>query len=81
MTVLLELDDVSKRFPVGSAGWFGKGVVSQVHAVDGVSFTVDQGETLGLVGESGCGKSPLVRVIKRLLGLTDGKIWLARRAV
>jgi oligopeptide/dipeptide ABC transporter ATP-binding protein len=54
---------------------------SQVHAVDAVSLIVEQGETLGLVGESGCGKSTLVRLITRLLDVTDGKIWFDRRAI
>ena len=47
-------------------------------AVDGVSFTVKQGETLGIVGESGCGKSTMARCIMRLLDPTGGKIDLRR---
>ncbi len=81
MTALLELESVSKRFPVGKRPWFGDGPRSHVHAVDDVSLTVDPGETLGLVGESGCGKSTLVRLITRLLDLTAGKIWFDRRAL
>ncbi|MBS0642708.1 MAG: ABC transporter ATP-binding protein [Proteobacteria bacterium] len=80
-TALLELESVSKRFPIGRHGLFRRGHVPHVHAVDDVSFTVGQGETIGLVGESGCGKSTLVRMITRLLDVTDGKIWLDRRAV
>ena len=79
MSALLEIDGLSKRFPVGRKPWFGKAPQSQVHAVDGVSFTVAPGETLGLVGESGCGKSTLVRLVTRLLDPSDGAIWLGRR--
>jgi len=79
MTTLLELESVSRRFPVGRKPMFGGKARSHVHAVDDVSLTVAQGETLGLVGESGCGKSTLVRLITRLLDPTDGKIWFDRR--
>jgi len=81
MTVLLELEGVSKRFPVGRRPMFGGGEQSHVHAVDDVRLTVDQGETVGLVGESGCGKSTLVRLITRLLDVSDGTIWFDRRAL
>ena len=79
MTRLLELENVSKRFPVGKARLPWSGPPSRVHAVDDVSLTVEQGETVGLVGESGCGKSTLVRLITRLLDVTEGKIWFDRR--
>ncbi len=81
MTELLVLDGVSKRFPVGHRKLFGGLPQSHVHAVDQVNFSVDQGETVGLVGESGCGKSTLVRLITRLLDVSDGKIWFGRRAL
>ena len=79
MTTLLELESISKRFPVGRRRVFGGKPPAFVHAVDNVSFSVAQGETVGLVGESGCGKSTLVRLITRLLDVSDGKIWFNRR--
>ena len=81
MTPLLELDAVSKRFPLGRRRLFGNTPPSAVHAVDDVSFTVHAGETVGLVGESGCGKSTLVRLVTRLLDLTGGSIWFDRREI
>ena len=62
---ILEVRDLVKHFPV-RAGLLRR-VVGEVHAVCGVSFDVGRGETLGLVGESGCGKSTTGRVILRLL--------------
>ncbi len=71
---LLRLTDVRKYFPVGSSRlWERDRAV--VHAVDGVSLTVARGETLGLVGETGCGKSTLARCIARLYDLTSGEVW------
>ncbi len=63
---VLDCVEVKKHFPVG------KGAL--LHAVDDVSFTIGQGESVGLVGESGCGKSTLVRLITRMLDLTAGDI-------
>lgn len=68
--VLLEVRDLKKYFPI-RRGVFSR-VVGQVKAVDGVSFSIRRGETLGLVGESGCGKTTTGRTILRLLEPTSG---------
>jgi oligopeptide/dipeptide ABC transporter ATP-binding protein len=70
---LLEVRGLVKHFDVRSGGFFGLGR-KVVRAVDGVSFTIDEGETLGLVGESGCGKSTLARTILFLEEPTEGEI-------
>ncbi|MBI3654165.1 MAG: dipeptide ABC transporter ATP-binding protein [Acidobacteria bacterium] len=70
--VLIEVKNLKKYFPAGD-GWFGKGM-DVVKAVDDVSFTIRQGETFGLVGESGCGKSTTGRCILRLLEPTAGAV-------
>ena len=70
---LLRLDNVSKAFPVHSTSLFTR-TREFVHAVDDVSLEVRPGETLGLVGETGCGKSTLARCIARLYDLTSGSV-------
>jgi oligopeptide transport system ATP-binding protein len=71
--ILLEVRNLVKHFPV-TKGFLFQRQTGVVRAVDGVSFTVREGETLGLVGESGCGKTTLGRVILRLLEPTGGEV-------
>ncbi len=71
--VILDVRDLVKHFPVGGGGLFG-GAPAVVKAVDGVSFTIRRGETLGLVGESGCGKTTTGRCILQLERPTSGQI-------
>ena len=70
---LLVVEDLKKHFPVTRGIIFQK-QIGAVRAVDGVSFTVREGETLGVVGESGCGKSTMARCVMRLLEPTGGKV-------
>jgi oligopeptide/dipeptide ABC transporter ATP-binding protein len=71
--VLVRAENVVKHFPVRQ-GIIFKREVGRVHAVDGVTLEVRRGETLGLVGETGCGKSTLARCITRLYPLTSGRV-------
>lgn len=71
---LLDVKNLKKHFPITS-GVFAK-TTGCVFAVDGISFTVNKGETLALVGESGCGKSTVGRAVLRLFDVTDGEVLL-----
>ena len=65
MSTILEVKDLKKYFKVNAG---------LLHAVDGVSFKIEEGQTLGVLGESGCGKSTLGRVVLHLLDNTGGQI-------
>jgi len=75
MDKLLEVKDLCMHFPDGY-----KGIINRkkqfIYAVDGISFSIDKGETLGLVGESGCGKSTVVRALAQLYTPTSGEVYL-----
>jgi peptide/nickel transport system ATP-binding protein/oligopeptide transport system ATP-binding protein len=78
MSVLLQVRDLRKHYPVRK-GLLGR-AVAKVHAVDGISFSIAASETLGLVGESGCGKSTAGKTILRLVDPTAGTIeWRGQR--
>lgn len=70
--VLMKVQDLSKHFTI-ETDWFGK-PVSVLKAVDEVSFTIDKGEAFGLVGESGCGKTTLGKILVNLYSPSNGKI-------
>ena len=70
---LVRVDNLVKHFPIRSGGLLGR-TVGQVQAVDGVSLTIGRGQTLGLVGETGCGKSTLARCIAGLIPVTSGTV-------
>jgi oligopeptide transport system ATP-binding protein len=93
-TPLLEVDDLRTYLPVRRVAGLGKsrkapstnrnrspGPADVIKAVDGVSFTIDRGQTLGLVGESGCGKTTLARTILRLIPATSGRVHFDGRDV
>jgi len=76
--MLLEVKDLKKHFPI-KRGFFSSKIVGYVKAVDGVSFYIREGETLGLVGESGCGKTTAGRLVLRAYDPTAGEIWFTDR--
>lgn len=71
--ILLEVKDLKQHFPIDGGGVFKK-QVGAIRAVDGVTFQVKEGETLGIVGESGCGKSTTIRSIAQLYKPTSGDV-------
>jgi oligopeptide transport system ATP-binding protein len=73
MSALLRVENLVKHFPMRRHMFSRQTAV--VHAVDGVSFELDSGQTMALVGESGCGKSTVGRLLLRLLDATSGKVW------
>ena len=68
--VLLRADNLVKYFPIKGTGLFRE--KEYVHAVDGVSLSIRRGQTFGIVGETGCGKSTLARCVARLYDVTSG---------
>jgi peptide/nickel transport system ATP-binding protein/oligopeptide transport system ATP-binding protein len=80
MTNLIEVRDLVKHFPI-KKGLIFQRQIGAVKAVDGVSFDVKQGETLGIVGETGCGKSTTARLLCRLMDATSGTITFDGRDV
>lgn len=76
---LLEVQQLKKYFP-HTKNLFGK-TESFVHAVDNISFSINKGDTFGLVGESGCGKSTAGRLLMKLIEPTDGEIWFNGRNI
>jgi len=76
---LVRVEGLKKYFPI-SGGVFKK-TVGYVYAVDGVSFDIPQAETVGLVGESGCGKTTVGRCILRLINPTDGRIFFRKEDI
>ena len=78
--VVIEVQNIVKYFPVREGIIFQR-EVANVHAVDDISFQVRRGETLGLVGESGCGKTTTARIILKLLPKTSGRVWVEGKEI
>jgi len=78
--VLIRADGITKHFPVYGSGLIRRRV-ALVQAVDGVSLSIRRGQTLGLVGETGCGKSTLARCIAGLIPVTAGKVYFEGRDI
>jgi peptide/nickel transport system ATP-binding protein len=72
--ILLSVRGLTKSFTTRNSGWFGKGTAAAVRAVDGVSFDIRRGECLGLVGESGCGKTTVSKIIMRAVTPDAGSV-------
>jgi oligopeptide/dipeptide ABC transporter ATP-binding protein len=77
---LVKLEGVKKWFPI-TQGIIFQRTIGHVHAVDGIDLEVYPGETVGLVGETGCGKSTAARLITKLLDVTEGKVWFEGRDI
>jgi oligopeptide/dipeptide ABC transporter ATP-binding protein len=79
MTPLIEVSGLKKHFPIRKG--ILRRTVGQVHAVDGINFSIAEGETLALVGESGCGKSTVGRAVLRLIEPTAGSVMVKGREI
>lgn len=75
MSALLRVEHLAKQYPVHRRGILGGRTVGQIKAVDDVSFAIDAGEALALVGESGCGKTTTARAMLHLVPATAGEVW------